>query len=99
MLRLVILAKITNLPLLFGEKMKILFPLSMTFDVLYLDASDKEIAVPHIFEGEYKVKELKAKEVRHGYTIFMLDGDHDHNKIQDGGIFEVPNPCFNLVQA
>ena len=77
--------------------MRIKFCCPMSFDVLYADSQTQEpVAVHHTFEGEYEVDEIDLEEKRYGYTAFMISGDQE--RLQDGGIFEVPNPAFNVVK-
>ena len=76
--------------------MVIRFAMAMVFDVLYSDTEYKPVAVPHTFEGEYNVEQLTLEEERHGYTAFMVNGDQ--KDLIHGGIFEVPNPAFDVVK-
>ena len=81
--------------------MIIKFPISMVFDVFYTDRRTKEpVTVQNTFEGEYDVESLELEEPRFGYSAFMIHGNQKdalHNDLFHGGIFEVPNPAFDIV--
>ena len=82
--------------------MRIKFPCAMSFDVLYVDDQTQEpMSANHVLDGEYEVEKLELEEERYGYSAFMVVGDQidaNHKDLIDGGVFEVPNPAFDVVR-
>lgn len=74
--------------------MIIRFPCAMSFDILYRGEDNQPLTVPHNFEGQYMVEEVTIEKPRFGFTVFVVVGDQ--KDLIDGGIFEVPNPAFDV---